>query len=286
MEYALLLGIVTSLTVAFGFGVRALAHAGATRRPTASTELRVSLMVAVDAARRMSHAQVEPDHMLWALVSVTSAASDEALATLREALLARLDKLARAVDGRDPIASAAFQALIARAADRAVRDFRVTIALDDLRAALHDEASLGDLLRASGIDLRALGTARALVVAAEPTLAVADPYRGAGAPRMASVILCNDDGTTMELVVDILERFFGCSPTAATHVMLMVHLCGSAIVSELPVAEAEALVSRAQAYARERGSRLRVTARDGTEDGAGRGWLAKLQRFVGAGRGR
>ena len=48
-------------------------------------------------------------------------------------------------------------------------------------------------------------------------------------PRRYKVIFHNDDYTTMEFVVDVLERFFHKTETEARHIMLTVHNKGSAV---------------------------------------------------------
>jgi ATP-dependent Clp protease adaptor protein ClpS len=48
-------------------------------------------------------------------------------------------------------------------------------------------------------------------------------------PRMYSVVLLNDDYTTMEFVVAVLEKVFQKSPAEAFRLMMQVHTQGRAV---------------------------------------------------------
>ncbi|MCB0320093.1 MAG: ATP-dependent Clp protease adapter ClpS [Bdellovibrionales bacterium] len=70
-------------------------------------------------------------------------------------------------------------------------------------------------------------------------------------PKLFKVILLNDDYTTMDFVVSILESVFQKSPSEATRIMLEVHKTGAGVCGLYPkqIAEAKvaAVINRAQA---------------------------------------
>jgi ATP-dependent Clp protease adaptor protein ClpS len=81
-------------------------------------------------------------------------------------------------------------------------------------------------------------------------------------PDRHQVVLLNDDYTTMDFVMDVLETVFHKSPAEAYRIMLMVHTQGRGVcgVYTWQVAEtkAEAVVS----LAREAGYPLRAVVED------------------------
>lgn len=58
-------------------------------------------------------------------------------------------------------------------------------------------------------------------------------------PPLFKVIYLNDDGTTMEFVVDSLMNFFDYTPDTALKITQDIHEIGSAVVAVLPYEIAE-----------------------------------------------
>lgn len=68
-------------------------------------------------------------------------------------------------------------------------------------------------------------------------------------PKLYKVLLHNDDFTTMEFVVLILEQVFGHSETSATAIMLHIHRHGVGVGGIYPFSVAEAKVAEVLAAA-------------------------------------
>ena len=78
-------------------------------------------------------------------------------------------------------------------------------------------------------------------------------------PRRYAVLLHNDDYTTMEFVVEVLQKFFGKSGAEATAVMLKVHQQGQGVAGVYGFDIAETKVQQVTDYARSRGFPLKCT---------------------------
>lgn len=78
-------------------------------------------------------------------------------------------------------------------------------------------------------------------------------------PPLFKVLLHNDDYTTMEFVVYVLESVFGMAGEEAVQVMLNVHLRGIGVAGIYPFEIAEMKVEKATALAREQEFPLLVT---------------------------
>ncbi|MCX8028141.1 MAG: ATP-dependent Clp protease adapter ClpS [Thermodesulfovibrionales bacterium] len=70
-------------------------------------------------------------------------------------------------------------------------------------------------------------------------------------PRLYKVILLNDDYTTMDFVVYILERIFNKSPLEATAIMLNVHKNGRGVAGIYPKDIAETKINEVHQIARD-----------------------------------
>ena len=81
--------------------------------------------------------------------------------------------------------------------------------------------------------------------------AVAESREKVEEPPLFQVLLHNDDYTTMEFVVWVLESVFNMSEEQAVQVMLNVHLRGSGVAGIYTFEVAETKVEKTVALARE-----------------------------------
>lgn len=78
-------------------------------------------------------------------------------------------------------------------------------------------------------------------------------------PPLYKVILLNDNYTTMEFVVDVLENVFQKHPAEAFRIMMQVHLEGRGLCGMYPFEVAETKVETVHKLARGRGFPLRAS---------------------------
>ena len=76
-------------------------------------------------------------------------------------------------------------------------------------------------------------------------------------PMLYKVLLFNDDYTTMEFVIEVLQTFFAMDSERATRVMLEVHQKGAAVCGVYPKDIAETKVTQVTAFAKHREHPLR-----------------------------
>ena len=72
-------------------------------------------------------------------------------------------------------------------------------------------------------------------------------------PELYKVLLLNDDYTTMDFVVDVLETIFHKQPAEAYRIMMMVHTQGKGLCGVYPHEVAETKVDTVIQLARENG---------------------------------
>jgi len=77
-------------------------------------------------------------------------------------------------------------------------------------------------------------------------------------PKMYKVLLLNDDYTSMDFVVSILETIFKKSPAEAVQIMLKVHKAGQGLCGIFAKQIAEAKVHMVHERARDAGFPLRA----------------------------
>jgi ATP-dependent Clp protease adaptor protein ClpS len=78
-------------------------------------------------------------------------------------------------------------------------------------------------------------------------------------PALYKVVLLNDDYTTMEFVVSVLETVFQKSPAEAYRIMMQVHVNGNGIAGVYPWEVAETKVEALTSMARHAEYPLRAT---------------------------
>jgi len=76
-------------------------------------------------------------------------------------------------------------------------------------------------------------------------------------PMLYKVVMFNDDYTTMEFVIEVLQSFFAMNRERATQTMLQVHKQGSAVCGIYPRDIAETKVEQVMAFAKHREHPLR-----------------------------
>jgi ATP-dependent Clp protease adaptor protein ClpS len=77
-------------------------------------------------------------------------------------------------------------------------------------------------------------------------------------PQLYKVMLLNDDYTTMDFVVEVLETIFHKQPAEAFRIMMMVHTQGKGLCGVYPHEVAETKVEAVLDAAREHGFPLRA----------------------------
>jgi ATP-dependent Clp protease adaptor protein ClpS len=81
-------------------------------------------------------------------------------------------------------------------------------------------------------------------------------------PALYRVVLLNDDYSTMEFVVQVLENVFQKSPSEAYGIMMQVHVNGRGVAGVYPWEVAETKVDTVTTLARGAGFPLRATVEE------------------------
>ena len=79
-------------------------------------------------------------------------------------------------------------------------------------------------------------------------------------PPKSAVLLHNDDYTTMEFVLEVLDKFFKKTHEQSMKIMLSVHNNGSGVAGIYPAEIAETKVAQVTQYAQSSGYPLKLTA--------------------------
>jgi ATP-dependent Clp protease adaptor protein ClpS len=81
-------------------------------------------------------------------------------------------------------------------------------------------------------------------------------------PTLYKVVLLNDDYTTMEFVMHVLEEVFQKSPAEAYRIMMHVHVNGRGIAGVYPWEVADTKVAAVTTMAREAGFPLKAVTEE------------------------
>ena len=76
-------------------------------------------------------------------------------------------------------------------------------------------------------------------------------------PKLYKVLLFNDDYTSMDFVINVLQKFFSHNRERATTLMLQVHTQGSAVCGVYTFDVADTKVSQVAAFAKQHEHPLR-----------------------------
>jgi len=88
---------------------------------------------------------------------------------------------------------------------------------------------------------------------------VAEPKQAVKRPKLFRVLLHNDDYTTMEFVIHVLQTVFRKSDAEAVEIMLNVHQNGIGVAGKYALAVAETKTTTVHAMAKDKGFPLRCS---------------------------
>ena len=88
------------------------------------------------------------------------------------------------------------------------------------------------------------------------------PKQKLKAPKRSDVFLLNDDYTTMEFVVEVLQQFFNKEFKAAEEIMLKIHIDGEAVCGSYSYDVAQTKVTQVIDYSRQNEQPLMCVLRE------------------------
>lgn len=81
-------------------------------------------------------------------------------------------------------------------------------------------------------------------------------------PTLFQVVLINDDYSTMDFVIQVLEEVFQKSPAEAYRIMMQVHVNGRGVAGVYPYEIAETKADKVASMANDAGFPLRATVEE------------------------
>ena len=167
--------------------------------------------------------------------------------------------------------SAALETILVLAHREAVHRRHGHLTLEHLLYATAHHPSGEEILRACGADLDRLRADLATYL--ESAVEQVAPGTPGGEvlelqgtktslPRLYKVLLHNDDYTTMEFVIEVLEGIFAKSPAEAFRIMMQVHENGLGVCGTYPFEIAETKVALVHERARQHGFPLRASVEE------------------------
>jgi ATP-dependent Clp protease adaptor protein ClpS len=252
--------LIYTIVVASGFAVmwwQHLRRRGKPRQlraPVVDEQLEIALHVAVHEASTR-HQAIQPIHLVYGLlqdeqvVAMARGAGGDVDA-IETAVLAELDRVEELAGKTEPTLSVVSSRVLARVSSMATARSRLASCADLLANLIQVDPAAGGVFEVGGV--RATDVLFGLVHGvAEKDLPV--PARG-----QVSVVLINDDVTTQEFVVDLLEEHFGHSEPKANALMLDCHHAGRATIGLFSATEASRRARAAAESARSSGFPLMI----------------------------
>ena len=233
--------------------------AAAGRRPPStpmSAELESALQRAFQESRGKRQAEIDVEHLLLALLDAPSVIGvllgcGANLEALRRALGEEIAKRGAAGE-QDEIATQptlAFQRVVQRAILHVQSSAQESVTGAEALIAIFGEKDSRALRILQEHSVTRLGVTRFLAHAA------AMPAPPSDAAEL-QVVIYNDDFTTMEFVIDVLQKFFAMNREEAADAMMEIHQQGKAVCGLYSRQDAQGLVAEVTDYAERHGHPL------------------------------